>query len=63
MVDVRELLADSAAEHVAEDEQCAGGEHDATAGKGRVDARLAVEHPAHVDAAAAGDAAHVVEMG
>ena len=63
MVDVRELFAVSAAQDVAEDEERAGSEEDAAPGERGVDTGFAVQHPAHVNGAAAGDAAHVVELG
>jgi hypothetical protein len=63
VVDVRDLLAGAAAQHVLEDEEGAGGKEDAAAGERGMDAWLAIEGAGHVDAAAAGDAAHVVELG
>lgn len=61
VVDVREVRARAGSEHILEEEERARCQEDAAPREWRVDARLAVERPAEVDAAAGRDAAHVVE--
>ena len=63
MVDVGELFTIPAPQDIAEDEERAGREQDTAACKGSVYARLAVEHPAHMDGAATSNAAHVIKFG
>jgi hypothetical protein len=63
MVDVRQFFAGSTAQDILENDQGASSEDDAAACKGSVNAWFAVQHAAHVDAATAGNAAEVVELG
>ena len=62
VVDVRQLFANPTSQDIAEDEQCAGSQQNATSCEGRMYTRFAIQHSAHMNAATTSDATHVVEL-
>jgi len=62
VVDVRQLFANPTSQNIAEDEQCTGSQQNATSCEGRMYARFAIQHSAHMNAATTSDTTHVVEL-